>query len=183
MSYPYGPVPRPHENSGAHIVWAWIATVFTGMYMLPWAIAATRHKENTVTIALLNLFLGWSGVGWIVCLVMACLADPVRPVVGYGYQPPTAVPGPYAQAPYAQAPYANGAYAYGPYAQPSAPRALEPSPEFPPYQPPPSPFPQQARPGHPYAFGMNSTDPYSTYPEVALEPTTVEGTVEDGRRR
>lgn len=196
MSHPYAPVPRPHENSGTHIALAWVTAVLTGLYMLPWAIAATRHKENTAMIALLNLFLGWSGVGWIVSLVLACLSDPVRNVAPsygtFGYTPPP--------------PPAGASYQV-------APRALEPAPEFPAYQPPPSPFqgaqpiyqaqpvhqappPQhQALPGRaaplfdepvssaPYAFGMNSNDPWSTYPAVSQEAPTVEGTVEDGRRR
>lgn len=41
-------------------------------YMLPWAIAATRGKSNSGAIGLLNLLLGWTLIGWIVALVMAC---------------------------------------------------------------------------------------------------------------
>jgi hypothetical protein len=57
--------------------------------MLPWAIAVTRSTGNARSIALLNASLGWTVVGWIVALVMACrrpesrfveLIRPVRPV-------------------------------------------------------------------------------------------------------
>ena len=52
-------------------VLAWIITVLTAGYMLPWAIAATRGKGNTGTIFWINLLLGWSIIGWIVALVMS----------------------------------------------------------------------------------------------------------------
>lgn len=50
---------------------AWIVTLFTAGYMLPWAIAATRGKSNTGTIFWLNLLLGWTVIGFIVALVMS----------------------------------------------------------------------------------------------------------------
>jgi hypothetical protein len=51
---------------------AWIIAILTLGYMLPWAIAATRGKSNSGAIGWLNLLLGWSLIGWIVALVMAC---------------------------------------------------------------------------------------------------------------
>ena len=41
------------------------------MYFLPSIIALMRGKRNTLAIFLLNLFLGWSVIGWIVALVWA----------------------------------------------------------------------------------------------------------------
>jgi hypothetical protein len=58
-------------NTG-HVIAAWLIALLTIGYMLPWAIAATRGKSNALAIALLNLFVGWTMVGWIVALVMAC---------------------------------------------------------------------------------------------------------------
>ena len=58
---------------------AWILTVLTLGYMLPWAVAATRGKSNTGAIGLLNLFVGWTIIGWIAALVMACGAHQVVP--------------------------------------------------------------------------------------------------------
>lgn len=67
--------PRPGA-SGGHIAVAWIVAVLTLGYMLPWAIAATRGRPNTLAIALLNLLVGWTFLGWVAALVMACLSDP-----------------------------------------------------------------------------------------------------------
>ena len=53
---------------------AWIIAVLTLGYMLPWAIAATRGKSNSLAIGLLNFFVGWTVIGWIASLVMACMA-------------------------------------------------------------------------------------------------------------
>lgn len=53
---------------------AWIAAVLTLGYMLPWAIAATRGRSNQAAIGIIDLLLGWTFVGWVVSLVMACQA-------------------------------------------------------------------------------------------------------------
>jgi hypothetical protein len=49
------------------------------LYFLPTIIAALKSKRDTVAILLLNLFLGWSVIGWIVALVWAAKND--APVV------------------------------------------------------------------------------------------------------
>jgi hypothetical protein len=45
------------------------------MYFLPSIIALVKSKHDTLAIFLLNLFLGWSVVGWIVALVWAAKHD------------------------------------------------------------------------------------------------------------
>lgn len=82
----YGPsygsttmITRPAPN-GALIAVAWIIAVCTFLYMLPWAIAATRGKSNQAAVGLINFLLGWSFIGWVVALVMACTAEP-QPIV------------------------------------------------------------------------------------------------------
>jgi hypothetical protein len=40
-------------------------------YMLPWMIAALRGKSNHWAVMVLNLFLGWTLIGWVIALVMA----------------------------------------------------------------------------------------------------------------
>jgi len=47
------------------------------MYFLPTIIA--RDKSEGGLIFAVNLFLGWTGVGWFVALIWACAAD-TRPV-------------------------------------------------------------------------------------------------------
>lgn len=59
------------QNTGL-IVAAWIIAFVTAFYMLPWAIAATRGRSNQGAIGLVNFLLGWTFIGWIVALVMAC---------------------------------------------------------------------------------------------------------------
>jgi hypothetical protein len=45
------------------------------LYFLPTIIAAIKSKRDIVAILLLNLFLGWSVIGWIVALVWAAKND------------------------------------------------------------------------------------------------------------
>ena len=45
------------------------------MYFLPSIVALARSKRDLVGIFLLNLFLGWSVIGWVVALVWAVKAD------------------------------------------------------------------------------------------------------------
>ncbi len=45
------------------------------MYFLPSIIALARSKRDILSIFLLNLFLGWTFIGWVVALVWAVKAD------------------------------------------------------------------------------------------------------------
>ncbi|MBZ5678541.1 MAG: superinfection immunity protein [Acidobacteriia bacterium] len=45
------------------------------MYFLPSLIAFARNKRDTMAIFLLNLFLGWSVIGWVIALVWAAKND------------------------------------------------------------------------------------------------------------
>lgn len=45
------------------------------MYFLPSIIALARNKRDTLAIFLLNLFLGWSVIGWFVALIWAAKTD------------------------------------------------------------------------------------------------------------
>ena len=47
------------------------------MYFLPAIIG--RDKRDAGLILVLNLFFGWTVIGWIVCLIWACAADS-RPI-------------------------------------------------------------------------------------------------------
>lgn len=50
------------------------------MYFLPFIIALARSKRDLLSIFLLNFFLGWTFIGWIVALVWALKSD-APPVV------------------------------------------------------------------------------------------------------
>ena len=65
------------RTNGAEVAIAWILTVLTLGYMLPWAIAATRGKSNSLAIGLVNFLLGWTFIGWVAALVMACTSHQV----------------------------------------------------------------------------------------------------------
>ena len=45
------------------------------MYFLPSIIAIVRSKRDVTAIILLNLFLGWTMIGWVVSLVWALKKD------------------------------------------------------------------------------------------------------------
>lgn len=49
------------------------------VYCLPLVVAAGRDHPQTMAIGILNLLLGWTGLGWIGALVWACTAiQPAR---------------------------------------------------------------------------------------------------------
>jgi hypothetical protein len=45
------------------------------MYFLPTILAFARNKRDTMGILLLNFFLGWTMIGWVVALVWAVKTD------------------------------------------------------------------------------------------------------------
>lgn len=62
---------------------SFIALVFFGLaiafYFLPSLIASSNGHRYVSGIALLNLFLGWTLIGWVIALVWAVCNDrPVR---------------------------------------------------------------------------------------------------------
>lgn len=71
MSYPHHIV-TDKAPKGGQATLAWIIAICTLGYMLPWAVAASRGKANSGAIGWLNLLLGWTMIGWIVALAMAC---------------------------------------------------------------------------------------------------------------
>jgi len=46
------------------------------LYFLPAIIAAARQTHNATGILLLNIFLGWTLIGWVVALVLAICSAP-----------------------------------------------------------------------------------------------------------
>ncbi len=56
-----------------------IAIVLLGMYFLPTIVADMVENRDSAAIGVLNLFLGWTFIGWVICLVWA-LKTPPAPV-------------------------------------------------------------------------------------------------------
>lgn len=54
-----------------------VLLVLFAAYWIPAAIALIRGVRNTGSIVVVNLFLGWTLIGWVVALAMACRS--VRP--------------------------------------------------------------------------------------------------------
>lgn len=50
--------------------------VAIGLYFLPAIIAAARRTHNSTGILLLNIFLGWTVIGWVFALVLAICSAP-----------------------------------------------------------------------------------------------------------
>lgn len=53
----------------------WIILIIFISYFFPSIIAIFKGKSNTTAIIILNIFLGWTFVGWIVALVWAFTVD------------------------------------------------------------------------------------------------------------
>ena len=49
--------------------------VFVSIYFLPTIVASSNKKKNTGAIFILNLFLGWTFLGWIIALIWAVTVD------------------------------------------------------------------------------------------------------------
>lgn len=50
-----------------------------GVYFLPAFVASARGHQNASAIFVLNLFLGWTFLGWIGALVWSMTYSPTRP--------------------------------------------------------------------------------------------------------
>ncbi|MFZ4379090.1 MAG: superinfection immunity protein [Polynucleobacter sp.] len=59
------------------LLFAIIFTLLSLFYFLPFAIAFNKKRANTGAIFALNLFLGWSLIGWVIALVWALKEEQV----------------------------------------------------------------------------------------------------------
>jgi hypothetical protein len=48
---------------------------------LPWIGAANRRNPNAGAVTVINILLGWSVIGWVVALAMACRSVPSAPTL------------------------------------------------------------------------------------------------------
>ena len=51
------------------------------MYWLPTIIAVVRHSPSVLAVAMLNFFLGWTGIGWILAMIWALASTPRQQIV------------------------------------------------------------------------------------------------------
>lgn len=75
----------PH---GAQVVGIWVLVIVfalaaIGLWLTPVFIAYRRHSPNVGQVVVVTVALSWTGIGWVVALVMA-----LKPLPPVGYGPP-----------------------------------------------------------------------------------------------
>lgn len=60
-----------------------VVAIALGLYFLPSIVAAIRGVDHAGSIIVIDIFLGWTLVGWVVALAMACRTT---------HRPPTLIP-------------------------------------------------------------------------------------------
>jgi hypothetical protein len=63
-------------SGGAAVVAVVVIVIGIAIYMLPTIVGATRKVVNIGSVFAINLFLGWTLVGWVVALAMALRTNP-----------------------------------------------------------------------------------------------------------
>ena len=58
---------------------------FAIMYFIPALMASNRKHKNTLAVFMLNLFLGWTFIGWVGALIWAC-TDNTRKTRNRGFR-------------------------------------------------------------------------------------------------
>ena len=58
------------------------------LYFLPLLVAGCRHHHQVGAIAVIDVFLGWTFVGWVVALAMAASRTDPRPPSDFESNPP-----------------------------------------------------------------------------------------------
>jgi membrane protease YdiL (CAAX protease family) len=61
-------VDHPHWDI---LIWGLIGVVYGPIYMLPTLVGL--HRRNALAIFILNLFLGWTVIGWVAALIWSVL--------------------------------------------------------------------------------------------------------------
>jgi RsiW-degrading membrane proteinase PrsW (M82 family) len=78
------------DNAGTKI-YHLIIIMMLFLYVLPTIIGAIRKAPNIVSVFVINFFLGWTFMGWVVALAMAARTAPppgYPPVSDYPPPPP-----------------------------------------------------------------------------------------------
>jgi hypothetical protein len=58
-------------GNGNIVVAMLLIPLYVGAYLLPSIVASARHSHLTAPVAIVNIFLGWTFIGWVVALAMA----------------------------------------------------------------------------------------------------------------
>lgn len=83
-------------GAGAAFVGVLGFLVLMGLYFMPTVIAIIRKVPHAGSVGIVNFFLGWTLIGWVVALAMALRTAPPPPYLPPGgYPPPPWPPGGY----------------------------------------------------------------------------------------
>lgn len=52
-----------------------LIALFLGVYFIPVYVASAKQSKNFTSILLLNIFLGWTFIGWVAALIWATMAE------------------------------------------------------------------------------------------------------------
>jgi len=56
-----------------------IAAVVFALYFLPTIVAVATKSRHSAAVFVIDLFFGWTFIGWVVALAMGVSGQPVRP--------------------------------------------------------------------------------------------------------
>ncbi len=77
--------------TGGVILVLLLAAIIMGLYFLPGIIASFRKHHNALPIWLVNIFLGWSFIGWVAALIWAFTAKQSPTIVHVNNAPQPSV--------------------------------------------------------------------------------------------
>lgn len=60
------------SSSGGGGAAVFLVVIAIGAYFLPTIVAVARKVTNQGSVAVINFFLGWTLIGWVAALAMAC---------------------------------------------------------------------------------------------------------------
>ena len=60
------------SSSGGGGAAVFLGIIVIGAYFLPTIVAISRKVTNQGSVAVINFFLGWTLIGWVAALAMAC---------------------------------------------------------------------------------------------------------------
>jgi Superinfection immunity protein len=64
------------SDSGSVVLGLFVWALIIAAYWIPTVIAFARHVPNEGSVAVINGFLGWTFIGWVVAMAMACRSVP-----------------------------------------------------------------------------------------------------------
>ncbi len=74
-----GTIPASERNGIAELFGPLFFAAAPALYFLPTIEGALRKQPNQMSIAILNIFLGWTLVGWVAAMAWACKSQALVP--------------------------------------------------------------------------------------------------------